>query len=44
VGNGLKNELKPQLHQTWCFGTLDAAFLARMEHLRALSALPYDPA
>lgn len=37
-----KNELKPHLHQTWCIGKLDAAFLARMEELLALYALPYD--
>lgn len=30
--------------QTWCFGTLDAAFLAQMERLLSLYALPYDPA
>jgi len=30
--------------QTWCFGKLDAAFLARMEAILALYALPYDPA
>ena len=39
-----KNELKPHLHQTCCIGKIDAAFLARMEHLLALYALPYDPA
>jgi hypothetical protein len=31
------------LQQTWCLGTLDAAFLAQMERLLALYALPYDP-
>jgi len=36
--------LKPHLQQTWCFGRLDAAFLARMEHLLALYGLPYDEA
>ncbi len=36
--------MKPHLQRTWCLGTLDAAFLARMEHLLAVYALPYDPA
>jgi len=27
----------------WCIGTLTSRFLARMEHLLALYALPYDP-
>lgn len=27
----------------WCIGTLNSRFLARMEHLLALYALPYDP-
>jgi len=31
------------LKRTWCIGTLDSRFLARMEHLLALYALPYDP-
>ena len=39
-----KNELKPHLKQTWCIGRIDAAFLARLEQLLALYALPYDPA
>ena len=39
-----KNDLKPHRSQTWCIGQLDAAFLARMEHLLAIYALPYDPA
>ena len=30
--------------QTWCIGTIDAAFLARLEYILALYALPYDPA
>jgi transposase len=38
-----ENELKPHLKCTWCIGTLDSRFLARMEHLLALYALPYDP-
>ena len=29
--------------QTWCIGTIDAAFLARLEQILALYALPYDP-
>jgi transposase len=32
------------LRQTWCLGTIDAAFLARLEQILALYALPYDPA
>jgi hypothetical protein len=39
-----KNELKPHLKQTWCIGRIDAAFLAHLEQLLALYALPYDPA
>jgi len=35
--------LKPHRNQTWCIGKLDAGFLARMEHLLAIYALPYDP-
>jgi hypothetical protein len=31
------------LKQTWCIGTLDSRFLARMEVLLALYSLPYDP-
>jgi len=38
-----KNVLKPHLKQTWCIGTLDSRFLARMEVLLALYKLPYDP-
>ena len=30
--------------QTWCIGKIDAAFLARLEQVLALYALPYDPA
>lgn len=37
-----KNELKPHRHQTWCIGTINAAFLARLEAILALYALPYD--
>jgi DDE superfamily endonuclease len=38
-----KNELKPHLQQSWCIGSIDAAFLARLEQILALYALPYDP-
>jgi hypothetical protein len=37
-----KNELKPHLRRTWCIGELDAAFLAKMETLLWLYALPYN--
>lgn len=37
-----KNELKPHRRQTWCIGTITAAFLARLEQILALYALPYD--
>lgn len=38
-----KNELKPHLKRTWCIGTLDSRFLARMEQILELYALSYDP-
>lgn len=38
-----KNQLKPHLNRTWCLGKIDAAFLARLEQILALYALPYDP-
>jgi hypothetical protein len=38
-----KNDLKPHRQQTWCIGTINAAFLARLEQILALYALPYDP-
>jgi len=38
-----KNELKPHLKRTWCIGKLNSRFLARMEELLWLYALPYDP-
>ena len=38
-----KDELKPHLKRTWCIGKLDSRFLARMEQLLWLYALPYDP-
>ncbi|MBN2258841.1 MAG: IS630 family transposase, partial [Anaerolineaceae bacterium] len=31
------------MKRMWCIGTLNSRFLARMEHLLALYALPYDP-
>ncbi len=39
-----KNELKPHLKRTWCIGKLDSRFLAHMEQILSLYALPYDPA
>jgi hypothetical protein len=39
-----KNELKPHLKQTWCIGRIDAVFLARLEQILGIYALPYDPA
>lgn len=38
-----KNELKPHLKRMWCLGTLDSRFIASMEQILALYALPYDP-
>lgn len=38
-----KNELQPHLKRTWCLGKLDSRFLARMETILVLYALPYDP-
>jgi hypothetical protein len=38
-----KNELQPHLKRTRCLGKLDSRFLARMETILALYALPYDP-
>ena len=35
--------MKPHLNKTWCLGTLNAQFLAQMERLLWLYALPYDP-
>ena len=37
-----KNELKPHLKKTWCIGEINAAFLAQMERLLWLYALPLD--
>src|SRR5215207_3089969 len=39
-----KNDLKPHLRHTWCIGTINAIFLARLERILALYALPYHPA
>jgi len=38
-----KNELQPHLKKQWCLGQLDGAFMARMEKVLHLYALPYDP-
>jgi DDE superfamily endonuclease len=38
-----KNELKPHLKQTWCIGKINAQFIAQMERILWLYALPYDP-
>ncbi len=38
-----KNEVKPHLKKTWCIAEITAAFLARMERLLWLYALPIDP-
>jgi hypothetical protein len=35
--------LKPHLDKTWCIGTINAHFLAHMERLLWLYAVPYDP-
>lgn len=35
--------MKPHLKRTWCIGKLDARFLAQMEQILWLYALPYDP-
>jgi len=37
-----KNELKPHLNKTWCLGKIDAKFIAQMEEILWLYALPYD--
>lgn len=37
-----KNDPKPHLTQTWYIGQIDAAFLAAMEQVLSLYALPYD--
>lgn len=35
--------MKPHLKKTWCIGELDSRFLARMERILWLYALPHDP-
>ena len=37
-----KNDLKPHLKKTWCIGEFDSRFVARMEQILHLYALPYD--
>jgi transposase len=34
--------LKPHLKQTWCIGAINAEFIARLEEILWLYALPYD--
>ena len=38
-----ENDLKPWQKKMWCIGTLDAAYIARMEHILDLYAEPADP-
>jgi hypothetical protein len=35
--------VKPQLKRPWCLGQINAHFLAQMEQILWLYALPYDP-
>src|SRR5260221_2602259 len=37
-----KNELKPWRHRQWCIPTVSGEFVAAMEDVLALYALPYD--
>jgi DDE superfamily endonuclease len=37
-----KNELQPHLKKTWCMGKMDSSFLARMEQILHLYAVPYS--
>lgn len=37
------NDLKPWQKKMWCIGKLDAAYIARMEHILDLYAEPADP-
>ena len=39
-----KNELKPWQKKMWCIGSLDATYIARMEHILDLYAEPEDKA
>lgn len=38
-----ENDLKPWQKKMWCIGKLDAAYIARMEHVLDLYAEPADP-
>ncbi len=38
-----QNDLKPWQKKMWCIGTLDAAYIAAMEHILDLYAEPADP-
>jgi transposase len=38
-----ENDLKPWQKKMWCIGKLDAAYIARMEHILDLYAEPADP-
>lgn len=38
-----ENDLKPWQKKMWCIGKLDAAYIARMEHILDLYAEPHDP-
>jgi hypothetical protein len=38
-----KNELKPHLKRCWCIAQLNSLFIAQMERILALYALPYNP-
>jgi len=42
--NSQKNQVKPHLKRTWCIGQINAGFLAQMEQLLTLYALPYQAA
>lgn len=37
------NELKPWKRKMWCIGTMNAEYIARMEHILTLYAEPADP-
>jgi Homeodomain-like domain len=39
----MKNELKPHLNKIWRIGKIDAQFIAQMERMLRLYALPCDP-
>ncbi len=42
TGHPQKNALQPHLKRTWCIGTMNAEYLARMECLLWLYQQPYD--